>query len=369
MARLKKRANGYFQASFTYEGKRHTVYARTTAELAEKKALKFAELKAGTADRANPRLEDYMESFLERRHDKVSPATIRIQRTHFGRVSNLPIDQNGKTFGQMRIADITPANMLTIQEALSEKYSARTTNDTTAFISFVFEAAIREEVIDKNPCRVLESVKQKGKKASETVHRALSHEEARRFFEAAEGSFYKSALMFLLQTGLRIGELAALNDFSVDEKNRMLHVTCTQTRTENGAYIVGENAKTAAGVRDVPLTEEALKTIKEQKALKSIVFGNTQPVFLFPSSCGGMITSMIINTHISKICKAAGIERFTAHGLRATFATYFLEQRAQDYKALSEILGHSTTDITLNLYAHLLQERKISAMNAVHIAI
>lgn len=366
MARAKKRKDGYFRTDFTYEGKRYTVYAKTAAELAEKKVRKLGELKAGTAERLNPTMEAYYEAFTDRRRDKVTGATIRVQVSHFNRVKDIPVNKNGLTFGKMRIQDVTPTDMLTVQKALAEKYTSRTVNDTLHHISQVFNTAVIEEVITKSPCRILEPVKRTERPAAETIHRALSHEEARKFFEAAKDSFYCNTFKFLLQTGLRIGELAVLNEISIDERNKMLHVRATQTRGENHSYEIGQTTKTAKGIRDVPLTEEALHTLEAQRELKRMVFGNSVVPFLFCSSRGKMLEEPVINLNISKICKAAGIEKITAHSFRATFATWFVEQNPENYKALSEILGHSDISITLNLYTKILQERKITAMNAVH---
>lgn len=369
MARLKKRADGLLQQGFRFEGKLYMVYGHSAAELSQKREAKIAELKAGTANRKNPIMENYYEDFSDRRHGKVSGNTIRIQRSHFNRVKDIPVDDNGLTFGRLRIADITPSMMLIVQKSLSEKYSASTVNDSLHHISLVFSTAIKEEIIDKNPCRILEQVKKTERPASETIHRALTHEEARKFFNAAGENFYQNAFMFMMQTGLRIGELSVLNDLSIDEKNMMLHVRNTQTRGEYGTYEIGTTAKTKKGIRDIPLTAEALETIRKQRELKRIVFGNTVIPFLFPSSRGNLLEETVMNNNIAIICKTAGIDKFTCHALRATFATRFIEQRPEDYKALSEILGHADISISLNLYTHVMQERKIEAMRNVHIAI
>ena len=149
----------------------------------------------------------------------------------------------------------------------------------------------------------------------------------------------------------------------------MLHIRNTQTRGEYHSYEIGTTTKTTKGTRDIPLTNEALETIHKQRELKRIVFGNVSVAFLFPSSVGNMLLEPVCNLNIAKICKTAGIDKFTCHALRATFATRFIEQRPEDYKALSEILGHADISITLNLYTHVMQERKIEAMRNVHIAI
>ena len=173
----------------------------------------------------------------------------------------------------------------------------------------------------------------------------------------------------MIQTGIRVGEMAAISAFDVDSKGNMLHINKTVTKDEIGAYTIGNTPKTDAGNRDIPLTEQALESIKEQKKLNRLVFGNVVFDTVFRSPEGALLREYQVNREIKRICKRTGIEKFTCHAFRATFATRFIEQRPQDYKVLSEILGHSNIKITLNLYTHVMKESKIAAMNAVEIAI
>ena len=76
-----------------------------------------------------------------------------------------------------------------------------------------------------------------------------------------------------------------------------------------------------------------------------------------------------LNREIKRICQSAGIEVFTCHAFRNTFATRFIEQRPQDYKILSELLGHKDVSITLNLYTHVMVDNKVEAMKNISIAI
>ncbi len=236
-------------------------------------------------------------------------------------------------------------------------------------MSHVFNAAVRDETIDRNPCKCIENVKRTEKPARETIHRALTQEETKTFFEAAKGSYYENMLRLMIQTGIRVGEMAAISAFDVDSKEMMLHISKTVTRDEIGAYSISNTPKTDAGNRDIPLTTQALETIRAQKVLNKSIFGNVVYDTIFRSAEGALLREYQVNREISRICKRTGIEKFTCHALRASFATRFIEQRPQDYKVLSEILGHSNIKITLNLYTHVMKDSKIEAMNGVSIAI
>ncbi len=71
---------------------------------------------------------------------------------------------------------------------------------------------------------------------------------------------------------------------------------------------------------------------------------------------------------INRICKRTGIEKFTMHALRATFATRCIEQ-GMDFKSLQEILGHSDYGLTMNLYGHVVDDTKRKAMERLKIVL
>ena len=356
-------------ASLTFNGKRYYVKAGSKKELTEKLYQKRRELEAATLDRENPTLNKYYDRFTDHRRSKVKESTIRCQVFQFRNCADIEIDKTGRTLGEMRIQDIKPYDIQTVQAALEKSdRTTETVNNCMAHLSHVFNAAVRDETIDRNPCRCIERVKRTEAPARDTIHRALTEKETKAFFEAAKGSYYENMFKIMIQTGIRVGEMAAISPFDIDSKEMILHISKTVTRDEIGAYGVGSTPKTDAGNRDIPLTDQALKSIKDQQALNKIVFGNVVHETIFRSVEGALLREYQINREINRICKRAGIEKFTCHAFRATFATRFIEQRPQDYKVLSEILGHSNIKITLNLYTHVMKESKVTAMQAVDIA-
>ena len=90
---------------------------------------------------------------------------------------------------------------------------------------------------------------------------------------------------------------------------------------------------------------------------------------IFRSVEGNILRDYTVEREIKRICKAAGVEYFTCHAFRNTYATRFMEQRPEDFKILSEILGHKDVSITLNLYTHVMTENKVKAMNNVVIKV
>ena len=371
MAR-KKRADGRLQRSFTFEGKRYFVYGRTAKELNDNEAAKREALLNGVMQRTNPTLDSYYESFTLSRKRTIKESTIRAQGYQYKAAADVAIDGNGKRLGDLRIKDIKPKDMQLVQMMLA--HSGRTTetvNNIMDHMKHVLNAAVKDETIQRNPCNCINKLRRTEKKAGETIHKAMTIEETKMFFDAAKArnSFYFNVFALMINTGMRIGEIGALSLFDIDEKAGAIHVRRTVTRTENNAYIIGDSAKTKAGCREIPMNQEIRDILKRQRELNFMMFGSGKTECLFPTVDGAILRDYTVDREMERCCKAAGIDRRTSHALRVTFATRFIEQRPEDYKALSEILGHSDIGITLNLYTQVTEQTKQTAMNSLNIGL
>lgn len=370
MAKKKTRKDGLRVRTFTYDGKRYYVYGKTNKELNEKEHKKRCELEAGTMERENPTLNKYYEHFTEMRRGSVRESSIRSQAFQFAAAAAIPMDGNGKTFGELQIRDITPKDVQHLQRVLADSERKKNTvNAIMTHVKHVFNSAVRDETIEKNPCTCIVNLTKTEKPARETIHRALTQEETERFFEAARerNSYYYNVFALMIRTGMRVGEIGALTPFDIDEKAGVIHVRRTITNDEVGAARIGDGAKTKTSVRDIPLSTEMLETIRSQINLNRMLFGAKLPETIFVRPEGVLLRGYTVDREIERCCKAAGIDRFTSHAFRATFATRFIEQRPEDYKTLSEILGHADIGITLNLYTHVMEERKREAMSKISI--
>jgi integrase len=276
----------------------------------------------------------------------------------------------GVLFGDMRMKDITRKDIERAREILlKDGKTPQNINICFAHLNHVFHTAVNDDTIMKNPCKALKQLKRDIPPIGENKHRALTEDETIRFFKAAEerNSYYLNTFLLMAKSGMRVGEVTALYRTDIDRKNGFIHIRRTIARDEAGAYIVGDDAKTKSGQRDIPLTDELYGIIKAQEALNNVIFGMEASGLLFRGAEGQILREYSLNREIKRICAAADIEPFTCHAFRNTFATRFIEQRPQDYKILSEILGHKDVSITLNLYTHVMTENKVRAMNDISV--
>lgn len=371
MAKQKKH-NGYLRKSFRVKGsnKRYYVYGKTNEELVFNEVAKREEIEKGIQELYNPTLSQYYKHFTQERENQVKEASIRGQQIQFNTMAAVEL-VDGVKLGDMPIKEITRRNVTDARSILlNNGHTPQHLNICFRHLNHVFNFAVSEDVITKNPIARLPELKREDAPISENKHRALTKEETIRFFDTARSrnSIYLNDFLFMIYSGVRVGELAALNIKDIDKKNGYIHIKRTVTRDTVGGYIIGKDAKTKSGKRDIPLTPELYKIVCDQQELNNMLYGlSLSDILLFKSAEGEILREYTLNREIKRICKEADIELFTCHAFRNTFATRFIEQRPQDYKILSEIMGHKDISITLNLYTHVMSEEKEKSMNAIQI--
>lgn len=159
-------------------------------------------------------------------------------------------------------------------------------------------------------------------------------------------------------TGLRIGELCALQWGDIDLESRLLRVKKTVQRVpvNNGKYktaVVVSTPKTDTSARIIPLPGFLTELLEPHRKGGGdfIISGKETPV-----------EPRTLTRHFKEILRDAGLPDMKFHTLRHTFATNCLQQNF-DVKTLSEILGHANTDITMRIYVHTSLDRKVACMN------
>jgi integrase len=168
----------------------------------------------------------------------------------------------------------------------------------------------------------------------------------------------KSIGVFLsLSTGIRIGELCALRWQDIDLKEKVLHARHTLQRIPNASggtktKLIMTAPKSRASIRDIPLPDFLVKTLAklEQAGGDYLLSGTDRP-----------LEPRTVQYFFKRCLAACKITDTNFHALRHTFATRAVET-SFELKSLSEILGHSNVNITLNKYVHSSFDLKRSCM-------
>lgn len=364
-----ERENGSLMYRFTVNGRRITVYGSTIKECRIKEAEKIQEIEEQSYKPGKEQtFEQYADQWQDMKAGAVLESTIRSNRVMLNAIIRAPIDAAGNTFGSLKMSDIEAQNVRALQKELAKSRSTRTVNDSISMVRGIFNAAIAERILLWNPAQGIRALKRTEERAADTIHRALTRQETTIFLNAAKESnaWNYNLYVFLLNTGLRIGEAAALtNGDIVDDE---IIVRRTVTRSECGAYKIGSDTKTAAGRRSVPLNAEARKALEDQKAIERLVRNEKVTNIrtpIFRAERGGLLHATLVNYNITKLCRETGIERFTVHAFRDTFATRCIES-GMHVKTLQVIMGHTDINMTLALYAHCMKETRREQLEAVN---
>ena len=300
---------------------------------------------------ANAMMVDaWFEYWISIKEKTVRPNTVRNYRERYHRNISIVI-------GKMLLIDVKPIHCQKIfSDMADEGYKTTTIYQTRIALYNMLDFAKENDVIINNPCK--KSVKSDMGQPSDKKE-ALTIDVQRKFLEAARDQSYENQYRFVLQTGLRTGELVGLKWDDIDFKNK----TLTISRTMEYRYKVGEwrigPPKSGSGYRTVPLTDEAIRILKAQKEknskIKVIPMEWADQVFLCRK--GEPVKNSTYDTALFKICDKVGIKRFSMHVLRHTFATRCIEAGMMP-KTLQKILGHSNIGITMNLYVHITEDEK-----------
>ena len=154
------------------------------------------------------------------------------------------------------------------------------------------------------------------------------------------------AIMLMIETGLRVGEVLALRWHDVQLARKRIHVRNTVVRLANKKqYFVQDSVKSESSRRTIPLTPEAISILEQQYAHRT-------GEWVFTNDDGERLSYEALRYQTRKACEEAGIEYRGEHVFRHTFATNCYH-KGIDVKILSRLLGHADVNITYNLYIHL----------------
>lgn len=267
--------------------------------------------------------------------------------------------------GNMLIRDVRQYHCQNIVNKLVDSnYAHSTISIVCTVMRCLFNYAVECDVIMKTPCNIhLKSVVGRAKRVKE----ALTTSEHKKFLKHIEGHVHENQFRFVLQTGLRVGELIGLKWSDVDYEKRTLKIQRTMK------YLVGKNEwrigtpKSVSGNRTIPLTDEAIRILKCQfeKNLQLSVRPLEYSDFIFVNSSGIPIAETAYYAALDKLCKKIGIKHISMHILRHTFATRCAMSGKMKIKSLQSILGHSSISMTMDYYVHADEEELSDEINKV----
>ena len=242
-------------------------------------------------------------------------------------------------FGNKRVNDITAADIRQWQnELIKMGYSPTYLKTINNQLSAIFNYAVRYYDLKSNPCAKAGSM---GKSKAEEMD-FWTGEEFRRFIDSVMNKRLSyMAFMTLYWTGMRLGELLALNPKDVDLEKRTISITKSYQRL--GKKDVITPPKTPKSKRVITIPEFLAADIKDYMDSLYDLQENDR---LFP------ITKYYLEHEMQRGIKESGVKRIRVHDLRHSHASMLIELGFSPLE-IANRLGHEKVETTLNTYAHL----------------
>lgn len=367
---INQRKDGIYQARYTDRwGKRKTIYDKKLTELRKKLAIAVSDNVQYKSIKDDIILDKWFERWMEVYKEKsVRPNTKR-EYTHIY-YKNISPYLGGRQIKSLVKSDI----QILIDKAHDDNYAYERQNKIKVILSDMLQRAVEDNLIINNP---VSGVKLRDKK--EIKSKALTIEEQNTFLDYCQNTFYDNLFNVAVNTGLRPGELFALQLSDIDLKNGYIDVNKTLVYQkyigDTGKTFHVEPPKTKQSYRKVPINSVCKTYLERQFELKKVIASKRpkqQNNYLFVSKFNTPLNSVMFSDAIKAIIRQINLMRpfdeqfevFSGHTFRHTFATRCFEAGV-DAKVVQSYLGHASVKMTMDLYTHVTDQKSSSDIEKI----
>lgn len=340
----------------TGKRKRKTIYGKTRQEVKDKLAKIVTELNTDTyVDKSKVTFYQLAKEFIDTGYkmNKLKESSYRRKLLTLQQI-------NQHYIAQMELQKISENDLRDFLIYIT-KYSNSVIAKIYGILNNTFKIAVRRKIIrfnflDDQIEFSIPTSEIKDKKIS-----AFTIDEQKQFIAAIKSCTkyrYKYQFLISLFTGMRMGEINALDINDVDFENHIIHIRRTITRGINDRAMIGIYTKTKSGTRDILIDSHIENIIKEY--LNSSYYTPNEYNLLFCNTKKSCISTDTTNMMFKYFCKEYNIGKgfeLHQHLLRHTFATRCIES-GMPAPVLSKIMGHANVSTTLNVYCEVFDKFK-----------
>ena len=315
-------------------------------------------------------LYEYLNNWLEEQRDRLSPTT------YSGYNVNIRCHIN-PFVGGLRLQELKPPHIRKLYAQLQKNREVKVDGKKRKFkplsgtsvqyvhrvLAKALEDAFKDEMIHKNPARL---VTPPAKEKFDSGF--LSVAEIRTMLDKLQDDEMYIPVLLSVMLGLRRGEVLGLQWKDIDFKNKLVRIRKNYTM-DGGQPILLEKTKTDSSRRDIVVTDRIMKILKNhrtsQKKLRASLGKNYHKSdFVCTWKDGYPFNPSHLSRSFGKRLDALGLPKIRFHDLRHSNASLMISQGAP-MKGASDRLGHSTIQVTQDIYGHV--ERSVQEQIAATI--
>lgn len=378
---FRQRPDGRYEVRFTVGGESRSLYNNSLTELRKQHKQELA--KAGKEVKVS------CNSVCETQEDAYSTVSAWFDRWFsvykFRTLKESSAITMSQAFnnvfreriGERRLSSITNIDVqIAVNCSIDSGMSVKTAKNAFSCLKDSLDVAIGAGIITRNPCIGVVFPKTQSNQAAKAP-RFLTEKEQTDFLLAAEDSWYKEMFYIMFLTGMRAGEIGGLTWDDVDFYHSCFNVNHTLMCVYmNGAKIQKLTApKTVSSYRMIPFMGEALQMMLAQKKKQEAI---TQKLgtedrgglgkLVFTTTRGTPCSRAVIEREVKLIVKKINdeatdgsvFERMHPHTIRHTFCSQCFRKGIAP-KIVQQYMGHSSIDMTMNIYTHVTENDMYSA--------
>jgi integrase len=318
----------------------------TKKEAKERRIQSLHEIKIGDFIKpTNLLVAEYLENWLQNYKPNLSPRGFEryrdIIRKHF-----IP------AFNNIKLVQLKPEHLQKHYANLNSRgLSIGTIRYHHAVIHVALKTAVKQGVISRNVADAVDVPRMRRQEMQ-----TWNEDEINRFLEKAKGSPYYALFYTALFTGMRRSELLGLKWEDVDLILGQIHVNRGLHHLKNGSYIFTE-PKSMKSRRTIALSPSAILVLRDHMTKRKLELSflditQKDTDLVFATIDGKPLRPNTITRAWETTAKHAGLKVIRLHDARHTHASLMLKQGIHP-KIVQERLGHSSIQMTLDIYSHV----------------
>jgi integrase len=331
---------------------RRTVYGWTKKEVQDKlTGLQSRKLDGSLGQASKTTVAGYLSNWLE------NAARPTIRATTHENYKNAIDKHIAPLIGGILLSKLTPMHFQGLYAELERNgASAYTRALAHAVMHRAFKQVVKWGTMVRNVCDAVDPPR-----IPKSDIKPLDAEQAGKFLEAAKGTRLEALFVLAIGTGMRSGELYALQWSDVDLDGQSVMVRHTLTELRQGWTL--SEPKTAKSKRRITLPAMAAEALHEHRK-RMLAEGHAASPWVFCNTLGATLRrSDVRRYHFKPLLKLAGLPNIKFHDLRHSHATLGLSAGVHP-KVMQERLGHSQISVTMDTYSHVMPTMQRDAANS-----